>query len=86
MHFTGSTSALDDYQGTLKAYFQEHPPKTATEAQAVIERLTGIHRSPAQVRAFMTRIGLKFLKVEPVPAQADAAVQEEFKKKAWNHG
>ena len=49
----GKTCALDEHQQSLEDYFIEHPPRSAREAQGVIERLTGIRRSLSQVRAFL---------------------------------
>jgi transposase len=51
----GKACALDEHQPTLEAYFLEHPPKSAREAQAAIERLTGIRRGLSQVRAFLKK-------------------------------
>lgn len=79
--FKGTRSQLDAYQSTLEAHFREHHPASAGEARADIARLTGIERSPTQVREFMHRIGMKFRKVAAVPAKVDPAAQEEFKKK-----
>jgi transposase len=45
--YHGKTSELDQHQETLKAYFEQHPPRSVKEAQAEIERLTGIKRSHA---------------------------------------
>jgi len=59
LSYKGQPSALHEHRTTLEAYFKEHLPRTTAEAQAVIEKLTGIKRSPTQVRAFMKRIGMK---------------------------
>jgi len=59
LHYKGSPSALNEHVPTLEAYFKKNLPRTTAEAQAVIEELTGIKRSPTQVRAFMKRIGMK---------------------------
>ena len=56
----GQPCALDEHQQSLEDYFIEHPPRSAREAQGVIERLTGIRRSLSQVRAFLKK---KFLPV-----------------------
>jgi len=51
----GATAALDAHTGTLEDYFLENPPRSAREAQAAIERLTGIRRGLTQVRAFLKK-------------------------------
>jgi transposase len=76
-HYSGQPSALNDHASSLEVYFREHPPHNATEAKAVIERRTGIKRSPTPVRAFMKRLGLKYRKMGRVPGTA----HEEEKQK-----
>ena len=78
-------SELQPHRLTLEAAFQQHPPATVAEATARIEALTGIARKPTQVRQFLRSLGMKPLKVGMIPAKADVAVQETFKKKAWSH-
>ncbi len=77
-------SALQAHRPTLEAYFQQHPPATVGEAAAKIAALTGIARKPTQVRQFLRSLGMKPLKVGMIPAKADVAAQETFKKKAWS--
>lgn len=57
--YKGQPSTLNEHKGTLEGYFKEHPPRTIAEAQAAIERMTGIKRSPTQVGMFLKRIGMK---------------------------
>ena len=51
---------------------------TIKKAQAEIEHLTGIKRSPTQVRQFMTQLGLRCRKVGMLPAKADPDKQAEY--------
>jgi len=69
-HYLGQANALLPHATTLEAYFKEHPPTTSAEAQQVIRDLTGIERSPTQVRAFMKQLGMKYRKVGYVPGKA----------------
>jgi len=80
VRFYRPESELQAYRGTLEAYFREHPPATAKEAMAVIEELTGVKRSPDRVRVFLKGLGMACRKVGMVPAKADVAQQEAFKK------
>lgn len=73
-------SELDKYQATIEEEFKQCPPASVAEAQATIARVTGIERSPTQVRKFLYRMGMKFRKVAAVPAKADPVTQETFKK------
>lgn len=81
-HYVGQASELQEHESTLKQYFEAHPPQTSAEAQAAIEKLTGLKRSPTQVRAFMRRIGMRCRKVGYVPGKAadpeKQAEQETF--------
>ncbi len=73
LNFKGSPSKLNEHIPSLKAHFEAHPPRTSAEAGAEIERLTGIKRSPTQIKAFLKRIGLKPRKVGYVPGKAATA-------------
>jgi len=72
------TSELNNHQGTLEAEFRANPPKTINEAVERIEKLTGIRRSPTQVRKFLKDLGMKRLKVGHIPAKADPKQQKTF--------
>jgi transposase len=74
-------SELTHDRTTLEAYFQQHPPATVAEAAAKIAELTGIVRKPTQVRQYLRALGMKPRKVGMIPAKADVAAQEAFKKK-----
>ena len=77
-------SELQSHRPTLEATFAQNPPATVAEAAARIEALTGIARKPTQVRQFLRTLGMKPLKVGMIPAKADVAAQETFKKKVWS--
>lgn len=64
LNYHGQPSALNAHQETIEAYFREHPPHTISQAQAEIQRLTGIQRQPTQVRAFLQRLGMRCRKVK----------------------
>lgn len=60
---------------------RKNPPASINQASSRIEELTGIKRSPTQVRVFLKKIGMKCRKVGVIPSKADPDVQEAFKKK-----
>jgi transposase len=66
-------SELDQHAQTLKEYFEKNPPSTVKQAQAAIEKLTGIRREETQVAEFLKRIGLRRRKVGTVPGKVDDA-------------
>ena len=84
-HWQPPESELEPHRQTLEAHFEEHPPASVAEAAAKIEELTGIKRSPTQVRVFLKSLGLRPLKVGTIPAKADPDEQAAFKKKSWSH-
>ena len=49
------TAAWDRHATTLREAFTAHPPHTVQEAVDRIESLTGIRRSPTQVRAWLKK-------------------------------
>jgi len=65
---------LNQYSDLLKQHFEKHPASSVAEASDAIEKLTGIKRSPTQVREFLKRTGLRCLKVGYVPGKV---VEEE---------
>ena len=79
IRFYRPSSALMPHAQSLEAHFRKHPPISMNAAIATIETLTGIRRSPTQVRLFLKRMGMKRLKVGVFPAKADPEVQETFK-------
>jgi transposase len=77
-HYKGFDSVMMKRRGTLEEYFRQHPPRTAKEAAAKVEELTGTSLSVDEVRRFMRKIGMRPLKTGHVPAKADVAVQQVF--------
>jgi transposase len=47
--------ALDAHSELLEKEFEQHPPQSINEASDRLETLTGIKRSPTQVRAFLKK-------------------------------
>ena len=74
----GRVSQLTEHATTLKEEFRQRPPTSARDAAQRIEALTGVHRSPSQVRIFLETLGMKYRKVAPIPAKANPDAQETF--------
>ena len=79
--YKGSSSVLLGHRLTLEAYFQEHPPRTAKEAAAKIETLTGQALSVAEVRRYMHQMGMRPRKTGHVPGKANPQEQQKFLEK-----
>ena len=69
LNYKGKPSELNAHIPSLKEHFEKHPPRNSAQAQSEIERLTGIKRSPTQVKAFLKRIGMRHRKVGYVPGK-----------------
>jgi len=54
-HYHQPASALAEHAESLEAYFLENPPRSTAEAQAAIQRRTGVRRGLTQGRAFLKK-------------------------------
>jgi len=71
-------SELDSHSASILKSFAERPPMSACEAKSRIEELTGMSRSPSQVRTFMKKHGLQYIKTGHIPAKADVEKQRQW--------
>lgn len=55
LNWQGKSCELDAHRDSLEDHFLANPPRTAREAQADIQRLTGVRRGLSQVRAFLKK-------------------------------
>jgi hypothetical protein len=82
--YKGKPNELMKHADTLEQYFKQNPPRSIGDAQDSIQRLTGIKRSPTQIRIFLKKIGMRCIKVGFVPGKAiepeKISEQEQFKK------
>lgn len=78
VNFNQPKSELDDYQDQLRHEFEQRPAATVAEAVTRIEKVTGLRRSPTQVKEFLKKLGLKRRKVGQIPAKADPNKQQAF--------
>jgi transposase len=60
-------SELAAFRDIIRASFEKAPVCTIAEACDRIEKLTGIRRSPTQVRTFLKDLGLKWQRVRAIP-------------------
>ncbi len=80
INFYRPQSELEEHRTSLEDYFHKNPPATINEAVAKIEELTGIKRSPTQVRKYLKSMGMRCLKVGSLPAKANPDQQAKYKK------
>ncbi len=83
--YKGKENLLAPYAESLEDYLRKNPPRSATEAQAIIEEKTEIKRCLTQVREFLKAIGFKYRKVGSIPGKAvnkeKIEEQKEFTEK-----
>lgn len=80
-HQPKRTSA--EHQDCLAGYFAKHPPRSAKQAQAVIEQQTGVRRGLSQVRHFLKdRLGLRWRKTGAIPVPPKKTIQEHAGEQA----
>lgn len=78
----GQPSALTPHRETIESEFRERPPHTAHEAGRRIEELTGVCRKASRIRKFMKEMGMKCLKVAPIPVPPKKTVEEHAQTQA----
>ena len=69
--YVGQPSQLRSNMSNLEEHFRQNPPATSAQAQADIKRLTGLGRSPTQVRKFLHNMGMKHRKTGFVPGPSN---------------
>ena len=73
----GQPGALTPHRTTIEEEFRRHPPHTVGEAARRIQELTGVTRKASRVRKFLKDdLGMKCLKVAPVPVPPKKTVEE----------
>ena len=76
-------STLVEHEDSLEEYFLKHPPRSAKQAQAVIEQRPGIRRGLSQVRHFLKdRLGLRWRKAGAIPVPPKKTVEEHAREQA----
>ena len=79
----GQPSARTPHAATIEEAFRQHPPHTAHEAARRIEALTGVRRKASRVRRFLKEdLGMKCLKVAPIPVPPKKTVEEHARTQA----
>jgi transposase len=76
-------TAWAEHEDALEEYFRKHPPRSARQAQALIEQRTGIRRGLSQVRHFLKdRLGLRWRKTGAIPVPPKKTVEEHAREQA----
>jgi transposase len=73
-----NTSDLEAHSESILSSFAQKPPINAAEAAQRIYEMVGIDRSQQQVRGFMKRHKLKFIKCGHIPSKANNEAQHKW--------
>src|SRR5271157_6210006 len=77
-----AVSELATFREIIRASFEEAPVCTIAEACDRIEKLTGIRRSPTQVRKFVKGLGLKWQRIRAIPVPPKKTLAEHVQDQA----
>jgi transposase len=77
-----AVSELAAFRDIIRASFEEAPVCTIAEACDRIEKLTGIRRSPTQIRKFLKGLGLKWQRIRAIPVPPKKTLAEHVQDQA----
>jgi transposase len=77
-----AVSELAAFRDIIRSSFEEAPVCTIAEACDRIEKLTGISRSPTQVRKFLKGLGLKWQRIRAIPVPPKKTLAEHVQDQA----
>jgi transposase len=81
LNFYQPQCRLKPFEVEVRAYFENTPPVTITQACRDIEKRTGVLIKNTQMRAYIKSIGVRRRKVNSIPAKANIEAQKEFHDK-----
>lgn len=83
-NYCTNKSDLQAYSTSILASFEELAPVSRNEGVGRIKDLKDISRCPTQVRNWMHKYGLSFLKMGTLPAKVNVEKQEKWLKDELN--
>jgi transposase len=81
VNFYRPRSELEGFTKEIINDLEKNPCATINQCKKRIEELTGLKRSPTQIRNFLDKHGFKHLKAGQFPSKADPEKQKEFLEK-----
>lgn len=78
LNFRTPESKLKPFDDMLKEHFEQNPVATISQASKVVEELTGLTLKNTQMRIYLKKCGLKWRKVNSVPAKVNIEAQQKF--------
>jgi transposase len=81
INFRKPESQLKSFDVEIKKYFEKNPPISIAQACAEIKKLTNVSIKNTQMRTYVKSLGLRYRKVNSIPAKANIEAQKEFHDK-----
>ena len=78
LNYRKPESKLKPFDETIKEYFEKRPVTTIAQACHELEKLTHLKLKSTQMRAYLKNLGIKWRKVNAVPAKVDLNTQQQF--------
>jgi len=78
MSFYKPESRLKPFETEVREYFEKTPPSTIAQACADIQKRTGVSLKNTQMRSYLKSIGIRYRKVNSIPAKANIEAQQVF--------
>ena len=84
LKFRKPESKLKPFDSQIKKYFEDNPVATIAQACKEVEKLTGLTLKNTQMRSYFKRIGIKWRKVNSVPAKVNIELNKNFMTSHYN--
>lgn len=78
LKFRKPESKLKPFDSQIKKHFEDNPVATIAQACKEVEQLTGLTLKNTQMRSYLKKIGIKWRKVNSVPAKVNIEAQQKF--------
>lgn len=78
LRFRKPESQLKPFDDLIKGHFEKNPVATIAQACKEVEELTGLTLKNTQMRFYLKKLGIKWRKVNSVPAKVDIEAQQKF--------
>lgn len=78
LNYRKPESKLKPFDEEIKEYFEKRPVTTIAQACHELEEITDLKLKPTQMRAYLNDLGIKWRKVNAVPAKVDLDAQQQF--------
>lgn len=78
LNFRKPESQLKPFDDAIKEYFDKTPVATISQACKEVQELTGLTLKNTQMRVYLKKLGIKYSKVNSIPAKVNIEAQQKF--------